>query len=378
MRHLLPVETTRFVNLDDATTREAAEADPDGFTDQFPEGTLAIDEIQLVPKLLLSIKGALERNRRPGRFAITGSSDLLVVKGSQESLAGRAATIRLHGYSQGERVAIKEDFAQKAWNKDFSATKPSDLSRLDYLELMTQPSFPEIANDKSRRTEVWVDNYVDRVLSKDVTTIIDIAHAGRLTQLLKAIAGAPSSEFVAARLARDLNIPERTLPRYLNALTGTFIVTSVPAWGHNLSKRAISKPKVFVSDPGLCANLTGTDAQGLMTNISDQFTGGLAESFVTAELFKQQGWSEISYRIFHWRDRNGAEVDLVLESRNRQVVGIEVKATMTVRNEHFKGLRALQELAGERFVNGFLFYTGTEPLRFGPNLWALPMSYLWS
>lgn len=223
-----------------------------------------------------------------------------------------------------------------------------------------------------------MDDYIERILSKDVTESAGIAHPDRLSILLQAIAAAPATELVTRRYARDLDIPARTIPRYLKGLTGAFQVTALPAWGHNLGKRAIGKPKVFLSDTGLSAHLAGVDAKGLEERISDPFTSGLLESFVALELLKQKGWSAIDYKVFHWRDRNGPEVDLVLESRNRQIVGIQVKATTSPRREYFRDLETLKTMSGDRFVNGILLYTGKHVIPFGPNLWALPISSLWS
>lgn len=374
---LLQNRSHRLLNLDNAATLQAAQTDPDGFVRQFPEGVVAIDEIQRVPALLRAIKAALDEDRRPGRFIVTGSSNLMNLKGAEESLAGRAETLRLRGFSRGERKGITEDFAANAWNPH-PQLPSSDLERIDYLRMITESSFPEIAEATPRRRDRWVQAYVERVLTKDATDLYGIQYPDRLRVLLGKIASQGASEFVAAHIGRELNIPERSVPGYLDALKNVFLIDVLPAWGTNLTRRVISKPKVFLQDPATAASLVGVDAASLEMQISSSFTGGLLESFVTTELLKQREWSAIPFKLFHFRDSTGKEVDLVMESRNREVVGVEVKAAVSLQSKDFSGLRHLQKLAGERFRCGILLYAGKESLPMGPGLWAMPISALWS
>lgn len=374
---LLQNRSHRFLNLDNAATLQAAQTDPDGFVRQFPEGVVAIDEIQRVPTLLRAIKAALDEDRRPGRFIVTGSSNLMNLKGAEESLAGRAETLRLRGFSRGERKGITEDFAANAWNPH-PQLPASEFERIDYLRMITESSFPEIAEATPRRRDRWVQAYVERVLTKDATDLYGIQYPDRLRVLLGKIASQGASEFVAAHIGRELNIPERSVPGYLDALKNVFLIDVLPAWGTNLTRRVISKPKVFLQDPATAASLVGVDAASLEMQISSSFTGGLLESFVATELLKQQEWSAIPFKLFHFRDSTGKEVDLVMESRNREVVGVEVKAAVSLQGKDFSGLRHLQKLAGERFRCGILLYAGKESLPMGPGLWAMPISALWS
>lgn len=374
---LLQNRSYRLLNLDNAATLQAAQTDPDGFVRQFPEGVVAIDEIQRVPALLRAIKAALDEDRRPGRFIVTGSSNLMNLKGAEESLAGRAETLRLRGFSRGERKGITEDFAANAWNPH-PQLPASDFERIDYLRMITESSFPEIAEATPRRRDRWVQAYVERVLTKDATDLYGIQYPDRLRVLLGKIASQGASEFVAAHIGRELNIPERSVPGYLDALKNVFLIDVLPAWGTNQTRRVISKPKVFLQDPATAASLVGVDAASLEMQISSSFTGGLLESFVATELLKQQEWSAIPFKLFHFRDSTGKEVDLVMESRSREVVGVEVKAAVSLQSKDFSGLRHLQKLAGERFRCGILLYAGKESLPMGPGLWAMPISALWS
>lgn len=378
VHQLLEGREHRFINLDESASLVSAKADPDGFVRQLPEGTLAIDEIQRAPELFRAIKGALEEDRRPGRFILTGSSNLLSLTGAEESLAGRAETIRLHGLSVGERLGIHEDFAGRMWSlKDASVQPASALSRADYFQLFCTPSFPGLRDSSRRRQHRWFDAYIERVLSKDAAELYGIQFPDRLHNLLAKFAAQGTAELVAAHIGRALDIPERSVPTYVAALNDVFLINQLPSWGTNLEKRAISKPKVFLSDTALATSLAGLEPEALEMNISSTLSGGICEAFVANELLKQKAWSSVDYRLFHFRTSTGKEVDLVLESRSRDVVGVEVKAAMSIQPKDFAGLRYLQQVAGDSFRAGIVLYTGKDVLPMGENLWAMPISTLW-
>ncbi|MFT4166004.1 MAG: ATP-binding protein [Microlunatus sp.] len=379
MGQLLAGRDARVVNLDNAADREGAARDPDTFVAQYPKGILAIDEVQRVPELMTALKANVDRDRRPGRFLITGSADLLTLRGSQESLAGRAETIPLDGLSQGEISGTVEDFAAFAWtlNKNGTPDDRDSHTRRDYLELAVSPAFPGMRGSTGRTRSRRLSNYVDRVLSKDTADITGIAHPDRLEPLLQLIAGRNSGEFVAARVGREIDIPERSLPTYLNTLRSVYLVRVVPGWSNNVASRAVAIPKVSLSDTGLAAYLASVDADRLEHDVSATLAGGFVEGFVLGELSKQRAWSARDFRLSHFRDNHGREVDIVLEDRRREIVGVEVKASSNPRGGDFRGLEFLREKLGTRFRAGVLLHTGTRSVPFGDRLWALPISTLW-
>ncbi|MGB3414388.1 MAG: ATP-binding protein [Microbacteriaceae bacterium] len=380
MQQLVQNRDARVVNLDDFEYRAAAEADPDGFVAQFPQGLLAIDELQRVPQLLTSLKASADRDRRPGRFIITGSSDLLSLRGSQESLAGRAETIPLEGLSQDELAGYSADFAAFAWSLPTVNILPDSpgITRKQYLEIVTTPSFPEARLRTGRARDRWLSGYIERLLAKDTTDISGIQYPERLATLLNVIAARSSGEFVAAHIGREIDIPERSIPAYLNALRSVFLIRITTGWSNNIAKRAVSTPKVALNDTGLAAHLSGIDIDGLDASVSSTLSGGLVEGFVLGEIEKQRAWTTKPTRIFHYRDDHNREVDLILEDRRRDIVGIEVKASSGPQSADFKGLRYLRERLGERFIAGIVLHTGERSLSFGDRLWALPIGAVWN
>lgn len=379
MHQLIRTHDARVVNLDDLGDRSAAEADPDGFAAQYPQGLLAIDEIQRVPELLISLKAAVDRDRRPGRFLVTGSADLLSLHGAQESLAGRAETIPLEGFSQDELAGRVADFATFAWALPAGNMPPDSpgISRRDYLEIATTPGFPEARARVGRARDRWFSSYTERLIAKDSTDITGIQYPDRLSTLLSVIAARNSGEFVAARVGREIDIPERSIPAYLQALRSVFLIRITPGWSNNIANRAVATPKVTLTDTGLAAHLSGVDISGLEAAVSSPLTGGLVEGFVVSELEKQRAWSKKPARMFHYRDDHSREVDIILEDRRRDIVGIEVKASSSPRRGDFKGLEYLRERLGRRFIAGIVLHTGERSLPFGDRLWALPISTVW-
>lgn len=379
MQQLIQERDVRIVNLDDLADRSAAAADPDGFAAQYTQGLLAIDEIQRVPELLTSLKASVDRDRRPGRFIVTGSADLLSLRGSQDSLAGRAQTIPLEGFSRDELLGRVADFASFTWFLRPGDT-PRDIpgiTRRTYLEMAITPTFPELRNRAGRAQDRWLSSYTDRLLTKDSTDITGIQYPDRLETLLSVIAARNAGEFVASRVGREIDVPARSLPAYVQALRSVFLIRVIPGWSNNVANRAVTTPKIALTDTGLAAHLAGVDVDGTERAVSSALTGGLVGGFVVGEIAKQRAWSSTATRMFHYRDDHGREVDIILEDRRRDIVGIEVKATSSPCTADFAGLRYLRDRLGDRFVAGIVLHTGERAVPFGERLWALPIASLW-
>lgn len=362
--------------MDDPDVREAASADPRTFLDQHADELLVIDEIQRAPELILPIKAAIDRDRRPGRFLLTGSSDLLRLQGAPDSLAGRALTLPLAGFSQGELRGHRDDFAARIRDgADLGAIR-TGLTRADIVAVMTTGGYPEVQHLGRVRRD-WFTNYIDRVLRVDATDIRRVADDSRLAAIARLLAANQSGELVKARIARAAGVPQTSLTRSLDVLDALYLTLSLPPWTPNLTAREASKPKLMIADSGLAAALTRTSERTLLDPIRGSYLGPLLEGFVVAELAKQRSWSAERFELFHWRDRDGREVDVVLEFDDGGVLALEVESTATPRGAHFTGLRALAERLGDRFLGGFVLSLTPRALSFGDGLWALPVSTLW-
>lgn len=369
----LPATT---VTLDDDDMRLAALADPRGFVGQRPDGTLAIDELQRVPELILAIKAEIDRDRRPGRFLLTGSSNLLALSKTPDSLAGRAVDIELQGLSQGELQGTLDDLPARLRQGIDGARWQNEVTRAGYAARITCGGYPEARDVTTRMRNVWFDGYVARLLEKDLVDIESRVDPGRVASVLRLLAANQSGELVKARVARDAGISESSVTACLDLLSTLYLTSTLRPWTPNLTKREASRPKVIVNDPGLALRLARLREEQLTAVPSDAL-GPALEGFVVSELRKQRIWNEEEFELFHFRDRTGPEVDIVLEFGDGSVVGIEVKASSTYRSEHFSGLRFLRDRLGDRFLGGYVLSLSDRGISMGDRLCGLPVSALW-
>ncbi|MGY5765042.1 ATP-binding protein [Brachybacterium sp. DNPG3] len=369
----------RFMTLDDVGVQDAAHVDPRAFVRQAGEGTLVIDEIQRNPALMLAIKAAIDEDRRPGRFLLTGSSDLLRLSRTPDSLAGRAVTLHLHGLSQGEIAGRREDFAAWIRDEEWTFSAPMEAwSREEYVEAIIRGGYPEIQQLPERHRGIWFDSYLDRLLTRDIGDVARGMSSDRLAAVIRLVAANQGGELVQARLADELSIPTSSISSYLAALSTLYLTTDLPPWRPNLTKREIGRHKVGVADSGLAARLSRLRAGSLADLTAAPVLGAQLEAFVVAQLSAQQGWSDEEFELFHYRDRNGLEVDVVLEFADGRVFLIEVKASSTLRADHSRGIRTLAERIGDRFLGGAVLGLAEESRQLADRVWGLPVSALWT
>jgi predicted AAA+ superfamily ATPase len=378
-RVVLARRDSRFVTLDDDPLRRAAEADPGTFVEQWPDGCLGIDEIQRVPGLVLALKASVDRDRRPGRFLLTGSADLLRLPATQDSLAGRAESVELFGLSQGELTAHEERFADRLLDGDLFLGAESSVSRHEYMELICAGGYPEaIRRTDLRRRRAWFENYVTRITQRDAADVAALRYLAELPRLLRLLAAHSASEVSRATLSRQSGIHENTLPPYLDLLETLFLIQRVPAWSRSFSRRIARAPKTALLDAGLAARLLGVGPASLAAAVSPDAAGPLMETFVLSELRKQLPHSDTQSALFHFRDLDGPEVDVILDAPDGRVAAVEVKAAASLGDADFRGLKHLRDKLGERFTAGVVLYTGRTAVPWGDRLAGVPLSTLWN
>lgn len=280
-----------LLTLNNSPTLAAAKADPVSFVRQNPGGLLAIDEVQRAPELILAIQDAVEEDRRPGRFLLTGSANLLNLRGAQESLAGRAETVELFGLSQGELNARVETFIDRLLTGDDQAVRSGTfaLSRAEYAEIICAGSYPEPRERSGMRRRTWFNNYLNRVLSRDAVEVSRLPHLSQLPKLLRLLAAQSSGELVRARIGNDAGIPPSSLPAYVSLLEDLYLIHTLPAWGKNLTRRETAWPKVALLDTGIAARLNNVAPEALAPDRVSVHAGGLFETFVAGELRRSLG-----------------------------------------------------------------------------------------
>ena len=364
-----------YLTLDDPAVAALARSDPSALVRAAGKFTV-IDEVQLAPELIPAIKRVVDRDNRPGRFLLTGSANVFLLPRLSESLAGRMEILPLHPLSQGEMEDQETNlvdilFAAKKWQIGSFA-----MDRVDICKRLIAGGFPEaVGRRTSDRRNAWFRSYIASLLQRDVRDLANIEGLTDMPRLLGLLAARSSALMNISEVSRAAGIPHSTLRRYLALLEATFILQPLPAWSTNLGKRFVKSPKIHLLDSGLTAHLRGeTDAKSLAQSPA---LGPLLETFTVQELRKQLSWSRHAASAYHFRTAAGQEVDLVLEGPGQRVVGVEIKASASVGPGDFRGLRALQEAAGDKFARGVVLYLGEQRLPFGDNLWALPITALW-
>ena len=365
-----------YLTLDTAAVLAAAVNDPEGFIAGLKR-PVVIDEAQRAPALALAIKAAVDADRRPGQFLLTGSASVMSLPALSESLAGRMELHTLWPFSQGELLGVRETFVDRVFAAKLVTPDTAPDPEESLIDRICTGGYPEIqARRSAARRQAWFDSYVDAILQRDVRDLANIERLSEIPRLLALLASRAGQLLNVADLARTLAIPQTTLKRYLALMEMTFLVRLLPAWFSNVGKRLAKAPKLLLADTGLLTHLIEADANRLRRDRT--LLGHVLENFVAMEVIKQLGWSERRCRLFHFRTESGAEVDLVLEDRAGRLVGVEVKCTASVRKQDFRGLETLATLSGDRFVRGVVLCTGTAVVPFGRNLYALPVSELWA
>lgn len=367
------LEDARYVTLDRGIALSAAHDDPAGFL-AGGERTMVIDEVQRAPDLLREIKASVDRDRRPGRFVLTGSADVLTLPRVAETLAGRIEVLRLWPLSQGEIEGRRETFldALLAGEPEALAGVAQPLGKAELSARIAAGGFPEAVARAGARRGRWFDSYLDTMLQREVRDIANVAGLTDLPRLMLLLAGRATGLLNYAGIARDLGMPQTTLKRYVALLETAFLVLTVPAWFRNVGKRLVKSPKLILADPGLLAHLLG-GGEAL-----ERSFGAVLENFVLMEIVKQAGFCVARPAVYHYRTSEGLEVDAVIEPRGGPVCAVEVKAAATLTPRDSRGLRGLAADLGDEFGAGVILHTGTESVRLAPKIWALPLPALWA
>ncbi|MEX2492888.1 MAG: ATP-binding protein [Nitrospirales bacterium] len=363
-----------YLSFDDDLLRNSAETDPVGFIADLPDKVI-LDEVQRVPGLFTSLKAAVDALRKPGRFIFTGSANVLLVPKLADSLAGRMEILRLHPLAQAELTGTEPDFLTRVFAGQFKSGQAGQRLGNGLAERVSAGGYPAaLARLTSRRRAVWYRDYIDTLVQRDVRDLARISALEALPRLLTLAAGQTARLLNVADLAAPFQLSRPTIRDYMTLLQRVFLLEELAPWHSNRLNRLIKTPKLHLGDTGLACALLGLDGTALWNDRA--LYGQLLETFVYQELRRQGSWQDTPLSFHHYRDKDGGEVDVVLESAGK-LAGVEVKAAATVNGADFNGLRRLQSAAGKRFVAGMVLYDGKTIAPFGQDLYAVPISCLW-
>ena len=372
-----------YISFDDEVTRNGAQSDPMGFAADLPKRVI-LDEVQRVPELFAALKMEVDRRRTPGRFILTGSTNVLLIPTLADSLAGRLQIVRLHPLAQAElAVEAGSDLAMPAhsgfldtlFGNGFKIGQTERLGQ-QLIERILAGGFPAaLMRPTARRRANWYRDYVTTLVQRDVRDMARIRALDVLPRLLRAAASQTARLYNLSDLASPFQLSRPAIGDYITLLERLFLLDRLPPWHSNRLNRLVKTPKLHLGDTGLAAALIGVGAGALATD--RPLLGQLLETFVLQELRRQASWRDAPVEFFHFRDKDGAEVDIVMELGAKAVAGVEVKAAATVTAADFRGLRKLANAAGEHFTCGVVLYDGEISTRFGNRLYAVPLRRMW-
>ena len=323
-----------YASLEDPDTREFATTDPRGFLAQFPDGAV-LDEVQRCPALFSYLQGVVDADRRMGRFILTGSQQFGLVEAITQSLAGRVAMLQLLPFSLPELQAAKQ------------APKTVDA-------LLQRGLFPPVY-DRPVEPAAWLKSYVATYLERDVRQSLQVQDLAAFQRFLQLCAGRIGQLVNVSSLAADAGVSRPTADAWLSVLQASFLVMLVRPHFANVSKRLIKSPKLYFCDSGLAAWLLGIREPGQVAG--HPLRGGLFENWVITELIKEQAARGEEPRVHFWRDKEGHEVDAVVESGTR-LHAIEIKSGQTIGSDFFDHLDFWRAQLKGRRIQPWLVYGG--------------------
>lgn len=373
VRQVAAEKGLRYLTLDDDLVLMSAREDPVGMVRDIDRAV--IDEIQRAPSLLLAIKKTVDEDRRPGRFLLTGSANLMTLPTVADSLAGRMETLSLLPLSQSEIEGVNANWIDNAFQGKLLRARQVAVGD-DLIERVLLGGYPEAISRKSvRRRTAWARQYLDAIIQRDVRDISGLEKLDHLPRFLRALAQTAGQMCNYTKLGGQVQLDGKTATKYLSVFEQMYLLKRVDVWSTNKLSRIVKTPKLQFVDSGLLAALLEITVDEVKQDRT-RF-GALLETFVYAELMKHSATSDSEYQLLYYRDADKIEVDVVIEDPIGNLVCVEVKASATVKSNDLRGLKKMAAVAGKKFKLGVLFYDGQEVLPLGDKIWAVPLSSLW-
>jgi uncharacterized protein len=364
-----------YRTLDDISMREAIANDLKSFL-QTSAQMMIIDEVQRAPELFPEIKRIVDANTRPGQFLLTGSAHVPSLPHVRESLAGRIQRVRLRPFSQGEIGGAPPDFLDRLSRGKIKGKSPL-VTKAEVLGRAFAGGYPEVQSLDARDRRRWHTDYITALLARDLQDVAEVRKPAQLLQLIEVVAAWSSKLIDVSAIGTGLSIQRPTLENYLSALRTLFLIEELPAWAKTDYARVGKRSKLFMTDAGLMASILRYPADANRLD-ADQ-TGKLFEVLVQTELQAIIDAGDGRFALNHYRDNEQREIDFLIEDDEGGLIGLEVKASQTVKGEDFKHLRWFHEnLTGGRPFKGALLYTGGDLLSFGAGMMAVPIAWLWT
>ena len=366
VRDLAAADDRLYLTLDDLDVLDQAKRAPEELVARARK--LTLDEVQRAPDLLLAVKRSVDARRQKGRYFLTGSANLLLMRSVSETLAGRASYLTLWPLTRREQLGLGRagmwDELLAADDEDWlDVLTATDASAEDWTELARRGGYPTPALDldSSATRATWFAGYTRTYLERDLQDISSVTALPDLRRLMRAAALRLGQLVNQTELGRDVALPQPTVHRYLNLLELSYQLVRVPAYSVNRTRRLIKTPKIYWCDTGLALHLSGMDKP----------TGAHLENLVLMDLLSWREGRADSVEVLYWRTAAGDEVDFVVETGGR-LIPIEIKATSRPRQSDAKHLRSFRDEYGRQSRTALLLHTGTAVEWLAPGILAAP------
>jgi uncharacterized protein len=334
VRNLFP--DYKYYNLEFPQHREFAEKDAVSMLSEWNSGII-IDEVQRVPEILSSIQFFADQNQIPGKLIITGSQNILLMQSVSQTLAGRVALFSLLSFSVQELTGTEYEEA-------------------NYENYIVKSFYPRIY-DQQLNPEIWLQDYINTYIERDVRQIVAVRDLSLFSNFLKLCAGHTGQIINLSTFSNNLGVDLKTIKSWLSILETSYIVFLQPAYFKNFNKRIIKTPKLFFYDAGLACNLLGIRTKNDFE--SHYLRGGLFESFIISEFSKIIFNRKLGSRIYYFRDSNGNEVDAFIEHAGF-LKAVEIKSGKTIIPDFLKGLYYLKKISESVKIENYVIYGGEE------------------
>jgi len=371
-----------YYTFDDEDTFDLATENTQNFIENITrEKNVAIDEVQMIPRIIPAIKMAVDKENKKGMFLITGSSDLFKNSKIKESLAGRMASFNLFPLSYAEINNRDINIIDKLFSDDYTNFNiDKKLTEENFISAVINGGYPEVYELQVKAKKAWFDFYIKSRITKDIADFenVQLDKITHLDKLLKVLASQVGSIVNYTSIANSIGLADKTVRKYIQILEALYIVKLIPAYSNNMLKRVIKSPKVHFIDSGLASYLLSSSIEASLMG-KNKHLGNLVETFVYSELIKHQSYSEENVEIYHFRDVKQKEVDFVIESHSGDIVALEIKSGSTIKKEQFKGLLALAQTIKKNHFKGIVLYGGDKILPFKIEeyqFWAIPLRIL--
>ena len=367
LKHLFS-KSHNYVSLEPPDTREAAITDPRGFL-QLYKPPIIFDEIQYAPDLLYYIKEYIDEHRdQRGQFLLTGSQNLLLLQQVSETLAGRAAILKLLPLSYQEMIGHPQ--ALFPWE---TKTHQDSLSLNLFWKNMIRGGYPELTAYPKKDIFLWQGSYIQTYLERDVRTLRQIGDLTQFQMFLRSIAARSAQLFHLVDVAKEIGIAVNTAKAWLAILEASYQIIVLRPYFANIHKRLVKSPKIYFTDVGTLCYLTGLKDPEHAA--SGPLAGALAETAVFSEIYKRYANRGIAPELYFWRTATGNEVDILI-MENSHLIPIEVKSSATPKSAMAKGIVNFQKDMGQIAQKGFVVHLGDIELPLAPNVTAIPFSHL--